>query len=203
MCIALKRSTLALIEVIVCSVVLAVSTSLVGQTASTGAIVGITRDATGAMLPAVSLELKQKDHAISKSISSDAAGRFGFPLLAPGEYELQASKTGFRSRIIPTIHVVVTETVWLELNFQVMLHIEKAQVSADVQMLRTDVALGRAVDETSVRALPLATRNFSQIAVLSPGVASGVSNAGELGNGATALSQIGKSSNGIFAHGAR
>ena len=198
-----KRSTLCLIEVIVGSVLLVVSSPLVGQTASTGAIVGITRDATGAMLPEVSLELKRKDHAILKSIASDDGGRFGFPLLAPGEYELQASHAGFRSLIIPAIHVVVTETVSLELNFQVMIHIEKAQVSADVKMIRTDGALGRAVDETSVRALPLATRNFSQITALSPGVASGVNNAGELGNGATALSQIGKSSDGIFAHGAR
>ena len=51
--------------------------------------------------------------------------------------------------------------------------------------------------------LPLVTRNFTQIAGLSPGVAAGVYNAGELGTGATALSQIGKSNDGIFVHGSR
>ena len=59
------------------------------------------------------------------------------------------------------------------------------------------------MDETTVMALPLATRNFTQITTLSPGIASGVNNAGELGSGATALSQIGPSNDGIFAHGAR
>jgi hypothetical protein len=64
-------------------------------------------------------------------------------------------------------------------------------------------ALGRVVDKDTVSSLPLATRNFTQIAGLSPGVAAGVYNAGELGTGATALSQIGKSNDGIFVHGAR
>jgi len=51
--------------------------------------------------------------------------------------------------------------------------------------------------------LPLVTRNFAQIASLSPGVSTGVYNAGELGLGGTALSQIAKSNDGIYVHGAR
>src|SRR5438270_1669770 len=64
-------------------------------------------------------------------------------------------------------------------------------------------ALGRAVSRDTIIGLPLVTRNFTQIAGLSPGVAAGVYNAGELGTGTTALSQIGKSNDGIFVHGAR
>src|SRR5207344_3238074 len=51
--------------------------------------------------------------------------------------------------------------------------------------------------------LPLVTRNFAQIASLSPGVVAGVLNAGELGLGGTALSQIAESNDGIFVHGLR
>jgi hypothetical protein len=51
--------------------------------------------------------------------------------------------------------------------------------------------------------LPLATRNVAQIAGLSPGVNAGVFNAGELGLGGIALSQIASSNDGIFADGAR
>ena len=59
------------------------------------------------------------------------------------------------------------------------------------------------MNKDTVSGLPLVTRNFTQIAGLSPGVSVGVYNAGELGTGATALSQIGKSNDGIFVHGAR
>jgi hypothetical protein len=59
------------------------------------------------------------------------------------------------------------------------------------------------VDETAVSDLPLVARNFAQIASLSPGVVAGVYNAGELGLGGTALSQISASNDGIYVHGAR
>jgi hypothetical protein len=71
-------------------------------------------------------------------------------------------------------------------------------------MVETDtIALGRLVDELAITGLPLVTRNFAQIAALSPGVATGVSNAGELGPGGTGLPQIDRSNNGLFVHGAR
>src|SRR5271170_4188128 len=71
-------------------------------------------------------------------------------------------------------------------------------------MVQTDnSALGRVVNGSTITGLPLVTRNFAQIAGLSPGVAVGVYNAGELGLGGTALSQIAPSNDGIFVHGAR
>jgi hypothetical protein len=51
--------------------------------------------------------------------------------------------------------------------------------------------------------LGLVTRNSAQIAALSPDVVSGVFNAGEVGLGGIALSQISKSNAGIYVHGAR
>ena len=81
---------------------------------------------------------------------------------------------------------------------------EQVQVSAKRPNVQTDdAALGRVVDETALHALPLVTRNLAQISALSPGVAAGVFNAGELGLGGMALSQIASSNDGIFVHGAR
>jgi hypothetical protein len=49
----------------------------------------------------------------------------------------------------------------------------------------------------------LATRNFTQIVNLSPGVLTGVNNAGELGAGSGGLAQIDTGNDGIFVHGSR
>jgi len=77
-------------------------------------------------------------------------------------------------------------------------------VFADRPVVQTESsALGNVVNERAVSTLPLVTRNFVQIASLSPGVHSGVYNAGELGLGGTGLSQIAKSNDGVFVHGAR
>ena len=127
-----------------------------------------------------------------------------FLLLRPGTYKLQASKADFKPVSQPDIHVHVTETLRLELHLELATRVERTQVSSEPLMVQLDTsALGRAVNRDTVSGLPLVTRNFTQIAGLSPGVAVGVYNAGELGTGATALSQIGKSNDGIFVHGAR
>ena len=139
-----------------------------------------------------------------RSVTSDENGRFGFPLLPPGKYELQASKTDFEPVTLPEIIIQVTETLRLELHLRLATRFEHAQVSANPLMVQPDSsALGRVVNESAVSGLPLVTRNFAQIASLSPGVSTGVYNAGELGLGGTALSQIAKSNDGIYVHGAR
>ena len=98
----------------------------------------------------------------------------------------------------------MTETLRLELHLQLAAHVERSQVSSNSQMLQTDNAgLGRIVNEGAVSGLPLATRNFAQIIGLSPGVSVGVYNAGELGLGGIALSQIASSNDGIYVHGTR
>jgi hypothetical protein len=174
------------------------------QTASTGAVTGVTLDPSGAVLSGVILQLTKEDGSEARSATSDNNGRFGFFLLPPGTYTVQASRADFKPMSQPDIHVHVTETLRLELHLELATRVEQTQVSSDPMMVQLDTsALGRAVNKETVSSLPLDTRNFTQITGLSPGVAVGVYNAGELGTGGTALSQIGKSNNGIFAHGGR
>jgi hypothetical protein len=183
---------------------LALAGGACGQTASTGALTGLTLDPSEAVLPGVILHLTNEDGSEAKSATSDNNGRFAFFLLPPGTYEVQAGKVDFKTVSQRDIPVHVTETLRLELHFEIATPLEQVQVSSNPQMVQLDTsALGRVVDNDTVSRLPLATRNFTQIAGLSPGVAVGVNNAGELGTGATAQSQIGKSSDGIFVHGAR
>jgi hypothetical protein len=176
-----------------------------GQTPSTGALTGVTLDPTGAVLPAVVLLLTNKDTGSTTSVTSDKEGRFSFLLLSPGRYEVQANRTGFDTLITtPTINVSVTETVYIELHLRLATVFHSVEVSAQPTMVQANSSsLGRIVNVTAVSGLPLVTRNFAQIASLSPGVTTGVYNAGELGLGGTALSQIAPSNDGIFVHGAR
>lgn len=175
-----------------------------GQTASTGALTGITFDPSGAALPGVVLHIINEDSAESESTTSDEEGRFAFSFVRPGNYDLQASKPDFAPVRIPGINITVTETRRIEVHLRLAGIAEQTEVSSDQPMVQTDnSALGRVVDRRALSGLPLVTRNFAQIAGLSPGVIAGVFNAGELGFGGTALSQITNSNDGIFVHGAR
>ncbi len=180
------------------------SGDIYSQTASTGALTGLTLDPSGAVLPGVTLHLRNEIGSEAKSATSDNNGRFAFFLLPPGTYELQAVKIDFKPVSQREIPVHVTETLRLDIHLALSTRVERLQVSSNPQMVQIDSsAMGRAVDSDTISGLPLATRNFTQIAGLSPGVAVAVYDAGELGTGATAQSQIGKSNDGIFVHGAR
>jgi hypothetical protein len=180
------------------------SRSLHGQTASTGALTGVTLDPSGAALPQVSLHLTSEDGTEVMTGISDENGLFGFFLLPPGTYEVRASKVDFKPLIQNNIYIHVTETLRLQLHLELGIRVENTQVSSSASMVQIDTsALGRVTNQEMVSHLPLVTRNFAQIAGLSPGVVVGVYNAGELGSGGIALSQVGQSNDGIFVQGMR
>lgn len=184
-------------------VVFSLVTCAYGQTASTGAVIGVVVDPSGALVPGVTVGLERTD-AIGKTVETDQNGQFGFLLIQPGTYSLNVSKSGFSPFAMPNIQIPVTETVRVQLHLKLATRTEQVQVSSSSTMIDLEnSALGRVIAEDTVKQLPLVTRNFTQIATLSPGVAAGVYNAGELGTGGTALSQIGKSNDGIYVHGSR
>src|SRR5215813_11974791 len=174
------------------------------QTSATGAVSGIVLDPLGALIPGVSVQISKQSGGVTQSTSSDRNGWFAIQLLTPGTYQLQATRTDFKTLVLSDLQIHVTETLHLELHLQLSARVELSQVSTNPQMLQTDTAaLGRIVNEGAVGSLPLATRNFVQITGLSPGVSVGVYNAGELGLGGIALSQIASSNDGVYVHGAR
>ena len=175
-----------------------------GQTASTGAVTAVVLDPSGAVVSGASVHLTKSDGLEEQSATTDGNGRFRFPLLSPGIYNLEVNEPGFRTLRHPGIHVQVTETLRLELNLDLARRSEVSQVYSRPTTIQVDsAALGRVVNERTVNGLPLVNRNYTQIAGLSPGVITGVYNAGELGSGGTALSQLGKSNDGIYVHGTR
>ena len=100
------------------------------------------------------------------------------------------------------VQVKVTESIRITISMQVAGVPEYIDVQSNVSQLQRDsVALGRVVDSKTIKTLPLASRNFTQIVNLSPGVVSGVNNAGELGGGSGGLAQIDAGNDGSLSMG--
>jgi hypothetical protein len=75
------------------------------QTPSTGALKGVTLNPTGAVLPGVVVHIANQDTGASAAATSNNEGRFSFLLLAPGRYDVQASRAGFATLVVkPTIN---------------------------------------------------------------------------------------------------
>src|SRR6185503_16389967 len=75
---------------------------------TTGTILGTITDASGAVLPGVTISVKNVDISQTRTIVSDEAGRYRVPLLQPGRYEVTVQLSGFQT-MTGTISNVVTE----------------------------------------------------------------------------------------------
>ncbi|HUL51619.1 MAG TPA: carboxypeptidase-like regulatory domain-containing protein, partial [Candidatus Nitrosotalea sp.] len=69
-------------------------TQLWGQGA-TATVLGTVADMSGAAIPDAAVELKNVRTGATQTVTSDAQGRFRVSEIAVGDYDAQASKSGF------------------------------------------------------------------------------------------------------------
>src|SRR5215510_821386 len=157
----------------------------VAQTAATGGIAGIVTDATGAVVDNAKITVTSESTGESHTGTSTSNGSYIVPLLPPGSYTVRASREGFKELVHTGVTVHVTETAGVNFRLTVGALSEVVTVSAEPELLDThDPALGKVTNQLVVSSLPLVTRNYTQIIGLSPGVATEVTNAADLGRGA-------------------
>jgi hypothetical protein len=168
----------------------------VAQTASTGALAGIVTDPSGAVVPGATIRVINVATGDTHNFASQSNGSYLAPFLVPGAYRIEVSKTGFSTLTITGISIAVTETSTLNVKLQVGEVAESVTVSTEAQLLQTqNQALGQVTNERMVEALPLVTRNYTQILSLSPSVSSDVNNAGAIGVGDATISSHGAVTN--------
>ncbi|MGH9767765.1 MAG: carboxypeptidase-like regulatory domain-containing protein, partial [Blastocatellia bacterium] len=154
------------------------------QTASTGALTGVVTDSAGAVVVGVQVRVTNEAMKETRTVESQSNGNYAVPLLPPGAYRVEFSKTGFKAAVKTGLRVNVTETARFDVQLELGGVQEQVVITADAQLLQTESsALGSVTDRTLVNNLPLVTRNYTQIVTLSPGIAANVTNATQLGRG--------------------
>jgi hypothetical protein len=104
------------------------------QSPSTGTLIGRTLDASGAAIPGVKIQIMCRDTDVTLPATSDEQGRFGFQLLAPGNYGLQAVKPSFDPLRLDDINISVTETLRIELRLHLATVAEHVEVRSELSM---------------------------------------------------------------------
>jgi hypothetical protein len=145
---------------------------------------GRVTDSSGAVLPDVEITLISDATARLRTVKTEADGSYRIPLLEPGLYHLEAKRAGFKVVAKPGVTIIVTETSTLNFAMELGSVTERVIVTSQEAFVQTESSdLGRVVGPTEIVALPLVTRNFTQIVGLSPGVVTPVANATDLGAG--------------------
>src|SRR5712692_5092378 len=166
-------------------VVLALATLAAAQGGATGAISGSVTDVTGAVLAGAQVQIINQDTgAVARTLKTDASGTFTAPLLPVATYTVKITATGLGEGNFKDIAVRITETTRLTAKLAPLRVLEKVEVQATVQSIETTTATtGQAIDERTIRELPLATQNFQQLLTLSTGAQSELNASAQLGRG--------------------
>ena len=81
-------------------VILALALPAFSQTQiTTGTIQGTVTDANGAIVPGASIEIKNLDTNLTRTLTTDEGGRFVALALPPGPYSVTVSKQGFATAV--------------------------------------------------------------------------------------------------------
>jgi outer membrane receptor for ferrienterochelin and colicin len=147
--------------------------ALYSQGTQTANVTGTVVDAAGAPVAGVTVRLTSPALQGVRTYVTDASGKFIARLLPPGFYTIQYSKDGLESRKI-------TEQLGIDQTFSPKVTMSKVGgavvevVAAAPAVDKTDVKTATNYRMDSVDQLPTANRSMETVALLTPGVTTGV-----------------------------
>jgi hypothetical protein len=165
------------------------SGSVASAQSTTGVVLGIVRDADGAVLPGVTVVATNAGTNARSETVTDERGGYLLAQLPPAPYTLEASLAGFRHFVRTGVGVAVQQQVRVDIVLEVGAVAETVNVVAGASVLETTTSsVGKVVDNARIQALPLNTRNVYSLIYLTPGVTGGIGNS---------HNQVGYSVNGV------
>jgi hypothetical protein len=146
-------------------------------------ISGQVTDESGAVVPNAAVSVTAADRNATLKVNSDSDGRYSFPNLPPGSYELSATASGFKTSVQSGITLVATQTVRVDLVVKIGDSVQKVEVVANASQLNYDNAVREeGVNPDTILQLPLVVagglRDSSQFISFQPGVNTGTSTQG-------------------------
>ncbi len=134
-------------------------------------IEGTVRDASGAVLPGVTVTVTNTETGFAQTVVTDRAGRYRAALLPLGTYRLTAEIQGFKTFTRRGVTLNAGQTALVNATMVVGGIEETVEVNADAAVTEPlKVDLGRTINETEIENLPNIARNTYNFALLQPNV---------------------------------
>jgi trimeric autotransporter adhesin len=137
-----------------------------------GGLRGAVKDAQG-VIPGVTVTLTNAATGVSRDTVTNDSGEFSFPALDPGNYDVKAAVTGFKTFERRGIRIATQTFVTLDITMEVGTLEETITVTADAPLIETSNASHADVlDAKTLETLPSVGRNVFLMAVTVPTVQS-------------------------------
>ncbi len=154
-------------------------TCLIFAQGSTATISGVVRDATGGVVPGVSVTARHSDSGLTRTVQSAEDGGYRMPSLPVGPYEVTAEKLGFKQQVRRGINLAVAQEAVVDLTLDVGAAAELVTVTEEAPLVNTTLSsTSGLITEQQVKDLPLNGRSFDQLLTLNVGIVNNTSNLG-------------------------
>ena len=138
---------------------------------STASISGVVKDAQGAVLPGVSVVIKDDSSGRSVDVTTDADGRYQASALAAGSYTVTATLSGFKTASSKAIRVAPGQPVSIPLTLEIGALEETVVVTSSSELINTENGtVAATLNSDQLTRMPTATRNALNAVAFLPGV---------------------------------
>ena len=135
-----------------------------------GSVVGTIRDASGAAVPGAVVTVTNNATGVTTKITANGEGDYEAPSLHVGAYTISASAPGFAEVVANNITVSVGGRERIDLSLKTGATQTTVQVSDVALQLETETSeRGQVITNYQSEALPLVSRNYSDLLALVPG----------------------------------
>jgi len=137
----------------------------------TATILGVVKDASGAVVPGASLTARNTETGQTRTAVSAGDGSYRFSALPVGSYEVRVEQSGFQTEVRSGFTLTVAQEAVINFTLQVGAVTQTVAVTAEAPLVNTTSgSVGALVSEQQVSDLPLNGRNFADLTLLQPGV---------------------------------
>ncbi len=132
---------------------------------------GTVSDATGALIPGVTITATNIGTGIVNTVVSNESGAYNFAALQTGNYKVSAELPGFQIQSYNNVTLGVSQQVRLNFTLQVASQTQAVEVTvaADTLLATSSASVGNVLPEYRVRDLPLAFGNVIDLINTTPG----------------------------------
>src|ERR1051326_947067 len=136
----------------------------------TATITGKVTDPSGAAVPGAKLTAIDTARGTKYTASTNSEGFYNLSNLPVGTYDLKVENQGFQTATQSNILLQLNQVARIDVPLQVGNVSTTVEVNAAAPLLQTEsTLLGQVIDERTNTTLPLATRNYVQLTLLTAG----------------------------------
>ena len=140
-----------------------------GQEVTAG-ITGTVVDPSGAMVNGANVVATDTERGTVYSAKTNSDGVFTITRVPVGTYSVKASASGFETVVYPTFTLVLNQIANLKFEMKVGQISQTVEAVATAPLLQTESTdVSTVIDANTNVSLPLASRNYLQLALLAPG----------------------------------